>query len=228
MADEKNRTGNPIEDFLNETEESPPDGLFQAVPEEEPFNPFDDASEETSDASPETEKPQSAEEPLMPVTETPTPEAPDASEDPEPQPAVDPFAAALAKAQADSGQRQIETLAATPPVFSYASAKEDITDREITFDGLREKYQTDFPELSEKKKVSWTVSYGKTTRIISNPESDKVYTIKAEIEKSKAFRDNLAKAKTEKERNIQCLVTPKVMAQTIGVDAPSACNGRSN
>lgn len=148
MSEEKNRITDPIEDFLRSDGESSPDDLFQVVSEDEGFNPFGDPFEEGQ------------------VKED--------SDSPKSKPASDPFEAALAKAQADSGQRHIEALCGALPVFSYAGAKEDISDPEITFDGLREKYQTDFPELSEKKKVSWTVSYGKINKVFSNPESDKV------------------------------------------------------
>ena len=111
----------------------------------------------------------------------------------------DPFAAALEKAKAPSQERLAESFAEKDAVFSYGKAKDPITDRDCTFEDLRTKYETDFPELSESKKVSWSVAYGKVTKTILNPGSDKVYDIKAEIEKSKAFLDGINKAKTDAE-----------------------------
>ena len=81
---------------------------------------------------------------------------------------------------------------------------------------LRAKYETDFPELSDGKLISWSVSYGKVTKQINNPASDKVYTVKAEIEKSKAFTDGLKKAKTDAEKNPECVVKLLKKAQSKG------------
>ena len=88
----------------------------------------------------------------------------------------------------------LEALAAKPAIFSYAKVKENIEDRDSTFEDLRQKYEADFPELSDSKTISWTVNYGKTTKSVSNPSSDKVYDIKDEIENSKAFKEALKKA----------------------------------
>ena len=74
--------------------------------------------------------------------------------------AGDPFNAALASAKAQAENRIIEAFASREAVFSYGKAKEPITDREFTFEDLREKYESDFPELAESKKVEWTVTYG--------------------------------------------------------------------
>ena len=128
----------------------------------------------------------------------------------------DPFAAALEKAKAQSQERLAESFAEKDAVFSYGKAKDPITDRDCTFEDLRTKYETDFPELSESKKVSWSVAYGKVTKTILNPGSDKVYDIKAEIEKSKAFLDGINKAKTDAEKQPECLVKPRVTAQSKG------------
>ena len=59
-------------------------------------------------------------------------------------------------------------------------------------------------------------SYGKVTKQINNPASDKVYTVKAEIEKSKAFTDGLKKAKTDAEKNPECVVKLLKKAQSKG------------
>jgi len=101
-------------------------------------------------------------------------------------------------------------------IFSYAKVKEDIEDRDATFEDLRQKYEADFPELSDSKTISWTVNYGKTTKSVSNPATSKVYDIKAEIENSKAFKEALKKAKTDAEKNPECIVKLFKKAQTKG------------
>ena len=152
---------------------------------------------------------------------------PTTQQEPESQPAVsdsgssqqtilDPFDAALKNAEKQGEKRMLEALAAKPAIFSYAKVKENIEDRDSTFEDLRQKYEADFPELSDEKTISWSVSYGKTTKSISNPGSDKVYDIKAEIEKSKAFKDALKKAKTDAEKNPECIVMLFKKAQTKG------------
>ena len=79
-------------------------------------------------------------------------------------------------------------------MFVYGKAKDPITDRDCTFEDLREKYESDFPELAESKKVEWSVTYGKETKTITNPGSDKIYDVKAEMEKSKKFIEGIKKA----------------------------------
>lgn len=71
---------------------------------------------------------------------------------------LDPFEQALNTAQNQQESRMFETLAAKPAFFSYGKVKESITDKEATFEDLRQKYETDFPELSDGKLISWSVS----------------------------------------------------------------------
>ena len=134
----------------------------------------------------------------------------------EQQPMLDPFEAAFKNAEQQSEKRMLDALAAKPAVFSYAKVKEEIEDRDATFEDLRQKYEADFPELSDSKTISWTVNYGKTTKSVSNPGSDKVYDIKAEIENSKAFKDALKKAKTDADKNPECTVKAFKKAQSKG------------
>ncbi len=134
--------------------------------------------------------------------------------------AADPFTAALATARAQSDSRLVESCIAREAIFSYGKAKEPITDRDCTFEDLREKYESDFPELAESKKVEWTVTYGKESKTISNPGSDKVYEIKAEIEKSKKFLDGIKKGKTDADKNPECIVKPRIKAQSKGEVIP--------
>ena len=129
---------------------------------------------------------------------------------------LDPFDAVMQNLEVQGEKRMLEALAAKPAIFSYAKVKENIEDRDSTFEDLRQKYEADFPELSDPKTISWTVNYGKTTKSVSNPGSDKVYDIKAEIENSKAFKETLKKAKTDAEKNPECIVKLFKKAQTKG------------
>lgn len=208
-------TNNPLNDFLNGTE--PENDLFAEIP-------FADAAEMSAGQEANEEVAQS--EPSHPVQQSQQKQAslfesalaqtPAAEQAVSAQQEADPFAAALKKAKAQSDERLTENLAEKAAVFSYGKAKDTIDDRDCTFEELRLKYETDFPELSEPKKVSWSISYGKITKIITNPGSDKVYDIKTEIEKSKAFLDGIKKAKTDADKQPECLVKPRVTAQSKG------------
>lgn len=132
------------------------------------------------------------------------------------QPMLDQFDAVMQNLEVQGEKRMIEALAAKPAIFSYAKVKENIEDRDSTFEDLRQRYEADFPELSDPKTISWTVNYGKTTKSVSNPGSDKVYDIKAEIENSKAFKEALKKAKTDADKNPECIVKLFKKAQTKG------------
>ena len=129
---------------------------------------------------------------------------------------LDKFDMVMQNLEVQGEKRMLEALAAKPAIFSYAKVKENIEDRDSTFEDLRQKYEADFPELSDSKTISWTVNYGKTTKSISNPGSDKVYNIKAEIENSKAFKEALKKAKTDADKNPECIVKLFKKAQTKG------------
>ena len=129
---------------------------------------------------------------------------------------LDKFDMVMQNLEVQGEKRMIEALAAKPAIFSYAKVKENIEDRDSTFEDLRQKYEADFPELSDSKTISWTVNYGKTTKSVSNPGSDKVYDIKTEIENSKAFKEALKKAKTDAEKNPECIVKLFKKAQTKG------------
>lgn len=152
----------------------------------------------------------------QPVVQQPVmqPAAPDPA--PVQQPMLDQFDTVMQNLEVQGEKRMLEALAAKPAIFSYAKVKENIEDRDSTFEDLRQKYEADFPELSDPKTISWTVNYGKTTKSVSNPGSDKVYDIKTEIENSKAFKEALKKAKTDAEKNPECIVELFKKAQTKG------------
>lgn len=118
----------------------------------------------------------------------------------------DPFEQAKQLAESQQNDRMLEAVKQKRPFFSYGKVKDEIENTETTFEDLRAKYETDFPEFSGSKKLSWSVSYGKVNKPVSNPASDKVYKIKEEIEKSKNFLDALKNAKTDADKNPECLV----------------------
>ena len=129
---------------------------------------------------------------------------------------LDKFDMVMQNLEVQGEKRMLEALAAKPAIFAYAKVKENIEDRDSTFEDLRQRYEADFPELSDPKTISWTVNYGKTTKSVSNPGSDKVYDIKTEIENSKAFKEALKKAKTDADKNPECIVKLFKKAQTKG------------
>ena len=104
-------------------------------------------------------------------------------------------------------------LSEKPPVFEYAGATENIDDTSKTFDELRIEKATDFPELDDGKRVSWTVEYGKITKNVTDPKGMSIGKMKSDIEVSKEFTDSLKKAK---DKNPTCKVKPRVTAQSKG------------
>ncbi len=144
--------------------------------------------------------------------------APQSAPAPDPAPEIanapDPLSAALARAKQQGDARLVEACVSRDAMFVYGKAKDPITDRDCTFEDLREKYESDFPELSESKKVEWSVTYGKETKTIVNPGSDKIYDVKAEMEKSKKFLEGIKKGKSEAEKNPECVVKPRIKAQS--------------
>lgn len=203
---------NYLNDFLNETESE--NDLFSAIPfapEETKAKADSSVYINLSDNEKKEEPPLAQKQaPLFAETLCNTPAVQTTQEE------SDPFAAALKKAQSQSEERLSESFAEKEAIFTYGKAKDPISEHDCTFEELRQKYETDFPELSETKKVSWTINYGKVTKSIVNPGSDKVYDIKTEIEKSKSFLDSIKKAKTDAEKHPECLVKPRVTAQSKG------------
>ena len=106
-----------------------------------------------------------------------------------------------------------------PAIFSYGGAKEPIEDASVTFEELRISKSEDFPELESGKSVSWRVKYGSITKSVNDPKEDTVAKVKEEIERSKAFLDGLKKAKSDKDRNPECIISPVVIAKSKGIAA---------
>ena len=104
-----------------------------------------------------------------------------------------------------------------PPVFDFAGALEDIKDTSQTFDDLRIAKASDFPELEDGKRVSWTIVYGKITKTVNGEKEAKVMTIgkmKSDIETSTEFLEALKKAR---DKSLVCKVKPRVTAQSKGM-----------
>ena len=235
-------TNNPLNDFLNMQEDMQPMfGGFPfpaAVPEAVPTTPETPVQQEVAQPAALVVAPTQGSLFQAAMAQTPAGQQPapvpaqQAEARPAPQPALqltpasnptpeianapDPLSAALAKAKQQGDARLVEACATRDAVFHYGKAKEPITDRDCTFEDLREKYESDFPELSEAKKVEWSVTYGKETKTIVNPGSDKIYDVKAEMEKSKKFIEGIKKGKSEAEKNPECIVKPRIKAQSKG------------
>ena len=128
------------------------------------------------------------------------------------KPSGNPFDAAIAASETKQAEENKAGLIGRPPIFEYAAAKEEISDTAKTFEELRAEKAADFPELEEASRVTWSVTYGKTTKTVSDPKGTTVAKMKSDIEQSKDFLDGLKKIKGE----IVCKVTPKVTAQKKG------------
>jgi len=125
---------------------------------------------------------------------------------------ANPFEAAMADAETKKAEDNKAGLIGKLPVFEYANVKEDIVDTSKTFEDIREEKASDFPELEDEKRVSWTMVYGKITKNIAEPKTTTIAKMKSEIELSKEFLDSLKKSKGE----VVCKITPKVTAQKKG------------
>ena len=178
------------------------------LPQGQAFGEAAPAAEPEPAAVPEPEEQPAAQaEPIpAPEPQTPQPAEPRTAE-------PDPIASAFTRQEEKNAQQGLFEKA---PVFSYGSAKEAISDPSMTFEELRIAKADDFPELAEGKRVSWTVEYGKVIKIISDPKGTVIRSLKEEIERSKAFLDGLKKAK---DKCPDCLVKPKVTAQSKGIAA---------
>ena len=193
----------PIDEFLD-MEENPFEEQETALPPEIPSPPEEAVSETPQQAV------ERAAETQTPAEPPPVPAAGEPSE------AVSLFDMAFSQGNEQSCRRLIAAAAAQKPLFSYESAETPIEDESLTFEQLRRQYMADFPALAEPKSVSWNMVYGKISKRISMPGSTRIYDVKAEIEQSSEFMQNLKKAKKDAERHPRCLVKPLVTAQVKG------------
>ena len=182
---------------------------FDAPAEQEPVGQTPGPAESKPAAEPETQ--QAAETPTKQTDPAPAPDAKAQPEEAPPAEEPNPISAAFTKQEEKNTQKG---LLEKDPVFCYGSAKEPVSDSSMTFEELRIAKSDDFPELSEGKRVSWTVEYGKVVKPISDPKGTTISSVKKEIEQSKAFLDGLKKAK---DKCPDCLVKPKVTAQSKGI-----------
>jgi len=169
-----------------------------SVPAEE-FDPFGPDADLEDDTPTET----TAEPPKV---EKPAPKQAD-------KPSENPLESAINTAESKEAEKAQQSLYEKPPVFEYAGASEGIEDSAQTFDELRIAKATDFPELEDGKRVSWTVEYGKTNKTVADPKGMSIAKMKSDIETSKEFIDALKKAK---DKNPACKIKPRVTAQSKG------------
>lgn len=122
--------------------------------------------------------------------------------------------AAMGAVEEQNGKQAMVPVLAQPPVFSYNGVSEDITDVNQTFDQLREAEVDDFPEFDEAKNVSWSVTYGKISKNVTNPKKTNIGEFKREIEGSKEFVEALKKSK---DKNLKCILKPRVAMEKKGI-----------
>ena len=181
------------------------------------FDPFagDDEPPESValDSSPKKDEAALIAAPLPPSVQE-RPKQTDTPSVPEDSPSDNPLQQAVAQAEEKDAKQEAASLFVRPPVFCYGGVNEEITDKKMTFDQLREEKARDFSELEDASKVSWAVDYGKSLRIISKPKTEVIFAVKREIETSKAFLDALKKGDN---KNLACMVKPKITAQKKGL-----------
>ena len=130
-------------------------------------------------------------------------------EDPE----ENPLMAAINRQEKKNAQKAAEPIFAQLPVFSYNGTQEPIEDLEQTFEELRLAKADDFPEFDEAQSLSWSVSYGKITKSVTQPRKTKIGQFKREIEASKDFVNALKKAA---DKHPKCVVKPVIHMQKKG------------
>lgn len=192
------------------TQEAEPEPEETDAPAEEQTEPKEESKpkeEAKAAANPKSRKAKTQEKEAEPDLFSAFNDQEDTPPAPEPQTSV---------ATAAAGQ---VSLFDKPALFSYGSAKEPIEDASMTFEELRIKKSEDFPELESGKTVSWRVRYGAVTKSITDPKESTIAKSKEEIERSKVFLDGLKKAKNDKDRNPDCLVSPIVTAKSKGIAA---------
>ncbi|GHU93044.1 hypothetical protein FACS1894208_01690 [Clostridia bacterium] len=127
----------------------------------------------------------------------------------------DPFTETNPLAQAMETAEQGNVFS-KPPRFEYAAASEDISDTSKTFEELRIEKASDFPELEDGKRVSWSVEYGKVTKPVADPKGTTIGKLKTQIETSKEFLESLKKLKPADRDKLVCKIKPRVTAQSKG------------
>lgn len=142
-----------------------------------------------------------------PAEKSKTPSAQAAEEIP------NPLMAAIDLQEKKNAAKAAAPIFAQLPVFSYNGNEEPIENVDQTFEELRLAKADDFPEFDEAQSISWTVTYGKIKKAVTNPRKTKVGDLKREIEGSKEFMDALKKAADKRPK---CIVKPTVTMQKKG------------
>lgn len=139
---------------------------------------------------------------------------------------TDSLSLAVENAKKLSLERQLQSYAEKNPYFSYAEYNDEITNHEISFEALRQKYEIDIPALSDPKKVSWSVRYGSCIKNITNP-GDRIFDVKKEIELSKKFNQEIGNLKPNA-KPLVCQVVPRIIAGSKGEAKVPDYKGYSN
>lgn len=183
------------------------------------FDPFAEEAQSVESPTAETTENnvtpllQMEEAPLPSETVTPAPQQVEAAPPP-PAPVENPLRQAIEQAEEKDVKQAAAPLFSRPPVFCHGGVSEELTDPKMTFDQLREEKARDFSELEDAAKVSWTVEYGKITRAVGKPRTEVIFTVKKEIEASKAFLDAIKK---DGAKGLTCKVKPRITAQKKGI-----------
>ncbi len=144
------------------------------------------------------------------------PPAPKPKVNPVPATLENPLTQAMEAAETKDAEAAKDSIYTRAPKFAYAGVSEDIKEPMKTFEDLRIEKSSDFPELEDGKRVSWTVEYGKITKSVSDPKGTSVGKMKTEIETSKAFLDALKKMKPADREKAVCKIKPRITAQSKG------------
>lgn len=185
------------------------------------FNPFADEDEESTELTVppannpapipvdvKVPEPTPVEKPVEPMAVKVQTETPSAA-----QPAGNLLEIAMQRQDDADTRKAAAPIFAQPPIFKFSTAEEEITDPKLTFEGLRAAKESDFPEFADGSKVSWSMTYGKIVKQVSDPRKKVIYDLKKEIEASKEFVDALKKSK---DKSPKCIVTPRVTAKSKG------------
>ena len=123
-----------------------------------------------------------------------------------------PFETEIDRVETDKAEETKTGLLNKAPVFEFAGVSEEIDDLSKTFEDIRISKAEDFPELEDRKRVSWKMSYCGIVKNIEQPKKTTIAEQKKIIEESKDFMNAIKR----KKGNLVCKVIPTVTAQKKG------------
>ena len=209
---------NLLDLFDNDSVPTESEGSLPAAAED-PFDLGGDAPEELQNAMQMFEAKNTPTEPLtaIPATESTQIKETAAQESDAGLFSEDnPFEQAIAQMEEQTVAGAAQMLQDQPPSFCYSGVTEPIEDRGMTFEQLRQQKQEDFPELEDRRRVSWSLEYGGLTQKITAPDKEEIWKAKQEMEQSKEF---LAKLKRARAKKPMCVVKPTITMKSKGAAA---------